>query len=281
MELFLGIDCGGTHLRVGLVDSSGQLLTWKKIHSPLKNQSNDFGAIVHQVTSELLSQSQFNLRQIKAIGVGVPGPLDIQTGHILQSPNLANSEPISVVSQLETSFNLPAYLDRDTNIGLLGEQWLGAARNNQQVIMLTLGTGIGGAILLNGQLYRGHHGRAGEIGHTYIGLVDPHQESVDIPKCGLGHSGCFEAIFKHSEFSQLPFYLGKGLASVIDIFDPEIIILGGGMMSALDKHLPAIQQEMISSSVTKLASQTELVSAQLGDIAGIYGAAKLAKDIFQ
>ncbi len=88
-------------------------------------------------------------------------------------------------------------------------------------------------------------------------------------------------MFKNSEFSQLPFYLGKGLASVIDIFDPQIIILGGGMMSALEKHLPAIQQEMINSAVTKLASQTKLVSAQLGDIAGIYGAAKLAKDVFQ
>ncbi len=274
MNTFLGVDCGGTHLRVGLVNEAGQLLDSHKSRSPLKDRPEQFGQIVYDQVSKLTKAGDIN--QIQAIGVGVPGPIDFERGQILVAANLNNTQPINFYTQLKSKFTVPIYFDRDTELALLGESWLGAAKGFKNVIMLTLGTGVGGAIMNNGQLINGESGGAGEIGHAYFEpSAISHQPSA-IPVCGLGHQGCLEAWVKHSPIEEIPYYLGTALASLVDIFNPQKFILGGGMMPDITPLIPEITTIMKDKAVKPLVNEVTVAPAKLGDNAGIFGGAYLA-----
>ena len=215
MKILVGVDCGATHLRVGLIREDGDLINSVKTHSPLKHQPETLGLHIKQLLDQLLQQRNLQLSNLDSLGIGVPGPLDLQAGQILHSANLANSQSIPIKQLIEQSVNLPVYLDRDTNVALAGEKWRGAAKPHRDVIMLTLGTGVGGAMLINDQIYRGVNGLAGEIGHSYLkAQLKPDFSQV----CGLGHHGCLESLIK----SRLPIasrchYLAFEIASLAAI----------------------------------------------------------------
>ena len=294
MAIFLGIDCGATHLRIGLVSETGELISSKITNSPLRHQPENLARIVKDNLGGI-----GKIEEIGGIGIGVPGPLDMEHGLILSSSNLANVAPINIVSQFERVFNKKVYLDRDTIVGLIGEAWQGGAVDCKDVIMLTLGTGVGGAIMEGGEIERGADGRAGEIGHMYLGidgftrsevLASPTRSAQtveklrpldlrgSIHKCGLGHVNCFEALMHSTEdLDELGTILGYALASIVDIFNPEKIIIGGGMIKKgnfLTKAIEVMKQVGMKPAVD--TAQVEY--AKLKDMAGVMGAAKLAMD---
>lgn len=268
-KFYLGVDCGGTYLRIGIIDGEGKLLSSKKVTSPLKTEPEN---LARKVKIEL---SSLDLKNLEGVGVGVPGPLDMENGLILRSSNLGNVTPIPVYKQFVTLFNSKIYLDRDTNLALLGEVWLGIGKGLKDVIMLTLGTGIGGAIMINGEIERGVEGKAGEIGHMYLPLASKVRDS-DIPKCGLGHKGCFEALINYaSTLEEISEYLGYGLANIADIFNPQLIIVGGGKIK-LGNFLSKAKEIMRKVGVGEVVDETRVEYAKLGEWSGVYGGARLA-----
>jgi len=269
-KVYIGVDCGATNLRVGIVDEKGQLLSSIKRSSPLKTQPNNFAKLVKEEVDKMMDKEW----ELEGIGVGTPGPLDLEKGLLLSSSNLQNTNPINLKDQFEQVFSSKVMFDRDTNLALLGEAWKGAAVGRQDVVMLTLGTGVGGALLINGEIERGVSGKAGEIGHMMLaGPVarQPH----DLPVCGLGHESCFEAMVNSvSNITELATYLGYGLANIVDIFNPEMVVIGGGKLNWGD-FLPQAVKVMRSKGIKDAVDEVEVVYARLGEMSGVYGGAKL------
>lgn len=269
-DLYLGVDCGGTSLRIGIIDAQGKLLSSKKIPSPLKTEPETLARKVK------LQLGNLDINKFKGIGVGVPGPLDLKSGLILKSSNLGNVAPIPVLKQFVTVFNSKIYLDRDTNVALLGEVWQGIGRGLRDVIMLTLGTGVGGAIMVEGEIERGVGGKAGEIGHMYLSVGDGRWKMEDLPVCGLGHKGCFEALINSAQsLDEMADYLGYGLANIADVFNPQLIIIGGGKVMIGD-FLPKAKKVMRRVGIREVVDETRVEYAKLGEWSGVYGAARLA-----
>lgn len=280
MNVFLGIDCGGTHLRVGLVDESGQILAYSRVKSPLVGNPSGFGKVVEDETKKLCKQVSLDLSDIKSVGLGVPGPIDAGNGWILYSANLGNKEPIKFLDQLKQSFpSLEIFFDRDGEVALIGEGWLGEAKGVDDVILLTLGTGIGGAIKAGGRIISGSSDHAGEIGHMYL-TVNSNLKTVNskaiLPRCGLGHEGCFEAIFRAAKTEDKPYFLGVAMANLVDIFNPEKIILGGGIIEYNQIDVVEAEKVMQDKAFKPSGKEVKVVKAALGDRAGVVGAAYLA-----
>jgi len=242
----------------------------------------------------LLAEAHFSLKKIRGIGVGAVGPLDIQTGKILYTPNLPAWRGTPIVKLLERAFGLPVVLDNDANAAALAELKSGHRKKN--FIYLTLSTGIGAGIVINGKLYRGATGNAGEAGHMTI------ETSSKAPKCGCGKRGCLEALasgsaiakrakkllkLKHASaelvfqraqtgnrkaqriIEEAAFYLGVGLANLSEIFDPELIVLGGGLTKSW-----ALFKKTVQKTLKRYARQApEIVLTKLGDDNVLIGAA--------
>jgi glucokinase len=277
MKVYIGIDCGATNMRVGVFNEAGNLKFCSKTKSSLKRDSSQFAKEVKDLVTQIVPAGfDFSL---SGVGVGTPGPLDLEKGLILPSANLHNSEPIDLKGQFDSAFNVPIHLDRDTNAALLGEVWQGAAVGLTDVVMLTLGSGVGGAVMVNGEIERGAHGQAGEIGHMFIQISE--NQSIggsEILRCGLGHEGCFEALINSTQdLEEFATYLGYGLANIVDIFNPQKIIIGGGKLH-LGDFLPKAIEVMKSQALKGPVDEVEVVYAKLKELSGMYGAAFLAID---
>lgn len=272
----MGVDCGATNLRVGVLDQEGNVFFYSKVPSPLKTNPQNFAKIVKDQLTQLASQDL--VLQLQAMGVGTPGPLDMEKGLILLSPNLGNKESIDLKTHFDREFSIPVYFDRDTNLALLGEAWMGAAVGVKDVVMLTVGTGVGGAVMVNGQIEHGAHGKAGEIGHMIIEIQNLENQ---VPKCGLGHQGCLEALINSTQdLDELGTYLGYGLANIVDIFNPQKIIIGGGKVN-LGDFLPKAVGVMKELGMKGAVDEVQVTYAKLGDRSGVYGGARLVHDHYQ
>lgn len=274
----MGVDCGATNLRIGIFDEKGKLLKKVQTPSPLKSQPGQFARIVQDQLLILASQGQ--TLQVQAMGVGTPGPLDLEKGLIFSSANLGNQEPIDLKTQFETEFTTKICFDRDTNLALLGEVWSCSAEALREVVMLTLGSGVGGAIMMEGEIRRGFSGKAGEIGHMFLEIRNLKLESR---KCGLGHEGCFEALINSAQtVDEFGTYLGFGLANIVDIFNPQKIILGGGKAiyglsrSIRVDFLPKAIEVMKQAGLKPAVDEVTVSYAKLGEWSGVYGGAVLA-----
>lgn len=283
-KIALGVDIGGRGIKVGIVNQLGVVLKTQVEKTTTPGNLISF-----------LKEFSKSLSELVGIGVGSPGPLDLKSGKILDTPNLESFKFTPIVKLLKDEFNLPVFLERDTNVALIGEAWKGAAQNKKNVIMLTLGTGIGGAILINSALYTGEHGMGCEIGHMVI--------NIDGNICGCGRRGCLEseigekgivekfglnprqlidqvqsgvdkAIESSRELGQI---LGIGLGSLVNIFDPEIIILGGGQIKLGEVYMKEAIYEMKARTLVS-NHPVKVEVSQLGDDAGIIGAAKMVFD---
>jgi glucokinase len=243
---------------------------------------------------EAIAQIRKNVNNIVAIGLGTPGPVD-GTGKIAKvAINLAGWQDVPLADWLEEKTGLPVILANDANCAGLGEAWLGAGRRFQNLILLTLGTGVGGAIILNGELFVGHQGAAAELGLISI--------NFDGPVCNSGNRGSLEqytsvqairrdtgsepaelaekalagdekALEYWQEYGKL---LGIGLANLIYVLTPEAIILGGGPRGPADLFLPSLKTELEERVLLICREGLEILIAELGNQAGMIGAAKLA-----
>ena len=297
MKVFLGIDWGGTYIKAGIVTSTGRIL--KKIvysSSQLKEQKAFIGEIKKL-------KDTFRKYDIKAVGIGAPGIINVESGSIYYLPNIPGWKNFPLKTILAKKLKLPVSIDNDANIFALAEVRRGAGYGKKRAIFLTLGTGLGGAVIFNGRILEGKTS-ASELGHV---VIDPNGK-----KCGCGGRGCIEtftgsdrlleryrqlkkmktapkevkeifdrakakdkeALIVWKEFSA---YLGKFLAGMVNIFNPQIIILGGGVSGAFSLFKPFLWRTLKSQAMWPQLMGLKLVKAKLED-AGIIGAALLAKE---
>ena len=305
--LVFAVDLGGTYLRSALIDGSGTIHQQSKQPTP-KGDSPD--CVVNALVTAAGNSSRSGGPPIVAASIMVPGTVDNKNATVVQAPNLSSLTNYSLKTVLEDRLGWPVLLENDANAAAVGEMWLGAARGCQDVVSVTLGTGVGGGVILNGELWRGAHGSAGEIGHT---TVDPFSGL----KCKCGNIGCLElfasatAIVRMtreqlaqfpssvlnregltaervydagrdgdelalSVFKKFGTYLGIGLANLINIIDPEIIVIAGGVVNGWTLFASHMQQEVNERAVRATAQQVKIAAAQCGDNAGLLGAARLA-----
>jgi glucokinase len=308
-SLVFAVDLGGTYLRMALIDGAGKIQQQSKQRTP-KNDSPD--CVVEALASAAENWSNDGGRSIVAASIMVPGTVDNENAVVVQAPNLPALTNFPLKAVLAKRLDLPVLLENDANAAAVGEMWLGAARGCRDVVSVTLGTGVGGGVILDGELWRGAHGSAGEIGHT---TVDPFSGL----KCKCGNIGCLElfasatAIVRmtrenlsrfpqsvlHNEeltaervydagregdelalivFKRFGVYLGIGLANLINIIDPEIIVIAGGVVNGWELFAGEMQAEVNERAVRATALQVKIAAAQCGDNAGLLGAARLAFD---
>ena len=313
----VGVDMGGTKILSAVVDGEGKILGTSKIPT---NAKSNTAIVIDRIASciqEAIEDSNVDSETIEAIGIGAPAVLDPDTGVVIFAPNLGwKSVPLK--SELETRVNVPAFVDNDVNVGTLGEHAFGAGQNVQNMVGIFVGTGIGGGIILNGQLFHGASKTAGEIGHIIV--------KAGGPKCGCGRRGCLEALASRTAiakqlqkaiqkkgkksiiteltnddleiirsgtlakalrskdkltlkvFKNVTKYLGVGIGSIVNFLNPEMIVLGGGVVEALDnKFIKNIRKAAKKYALPDTLKNVQIVAAQLGDNAGVLGAAALAR----
>lgn len=285
----LGIDLGGTAIKLGRFSQDGACLQSLTVPTP---QPSTPEAVVRAMIDAIAQLDPGH--RAKAIGIGTPGPADA-TGRIARvAINLKDWHDVPLADWIEAKTGLPTTIANDANCAGMGEAWLGAGRWFRNLILLTLGTGVGGAIILDGRLFVGHHGTAGELGLITL--------NPDGPTCNSGNQGSLEqyasvqairrrtglepdklgAMAIAGDAKALEFWhhyghdLGAGLASLIYVLAPEAVIIGGGVSASADLFFPAIQTELERRVLPCSRAGLQLLKAELGNQAGIVGAAKLA-----
>jgi len=304
-KLIFAADLGGTHLRAATVDQKGHIHSRFKQHTP---QNGDPNSIVDAIVKAV---HECGCGEISAVSLVVPGTVNVEAGAVVKAPNLPCLDGFRLAEALSTQLALPAILENDANAAAVGEMWQGAAVGCKTIICLTLGTGVGGGIILDGKLWRGVDGAAAEIGHM---CVDPFGGVA----CTCGSRGClevfasataivrmtreasprhpgsvlqgredrtaamiFEAGQKGDElaleiFRRMGVYLGIGLANLINILNPEMIVIGGGVVNGWDLFEKHMHHEVEERAFPLLAARVKIVRAKCGDDAGLLGAARLA-----
>ena len=307
-KLVFAVDLGGTHLRGALIDEQGTIHVQLKEETP-KGDSPDLvvNALVDAATE---CERRLGTERISACSILVPGTLDQNNEVVLQAPNLESLDHFALKSALKRRFQLPVLLENDANAAAVGEMWLGAARGTRDVICITLGTGVGGGIILDGKLCSGTGGSAGEIGHISL---DP----FGGPPCKCGNNGCLEmyssatAIVRmaRERLSDFPDsvlqgqcltaktvydagkggdalalgvfktggdYLGVAIANLINLLGPEVIVIGGGAANAWDLFESHMREQINKRAFPSLSRTVKIKLAECGDNAGLLGAAHLA-----
>jgi glucokinase len=288
-ETVVGVDLGGTAIKIGKFDREGNCLESVTLPTP---QPATPIAVVDCITQGICQVNSD--RSCRAIGVGTPGPAD-GSGRIARvAINLVGWNDVPLADWLEEQTGIPTTLANDANCAGLGEAWLGAGKRFQHQILLTLGTGVGGAIILDGKLFTGHKGTAAELG--LIGL------NFDGPICNSGNRGSLEqyasigairrmtgkephelgelagkgdteALAFWKEYGRL---LGVGIASLLYVLTPEAVIIGGGVSASAEYFFPSLIAEIEQRVLPSSREGLEVLTAELGNRAGMVGAAKLA-----
>ncbi|GAB4349196.1 MAG: ROK family protein [Leptolyngbyaceae cyanobacterium] len=285
----LGIDLGGTAIKLGRFTQDGTCLQTLRIPTPQPATPKAVLVAMAAAIAEIDPQ-----RKAIAIGVGTPGPADAAGRIARVAINLSGWQDVPLADWLEAKTGRPTVIANDANCAGLGEAWLGAGRWYRNLILLTLGTGVGGAIILDGKLFVGHHGTAGELGLITL--------NPDGPPCNSGNQGSLEqyvsvqairrrtgmepdelgAMALAGDSKALEFWqqygrdLGAGLASLIYVLTPEAIVIGGGVSASADFFFPSVQAEIERRVLPSSRAGLQLLRAELGNQAGMVGAAKLA-----
>jgi glucokinase len=297
-DFTIGLDLGGTNLRAAAIDRSGNLLDRV---SGKTAWSAGREAILSEMTDELRTlRERWGAKELAGIGVAVPGFIQLKEGVIRNSNNLASLENFPIRDEISRRLGAPVILENDANAAGLGEKWIGAGRGVDDLVLLTLGTGIGGAIIANGKLLRGSLGMAGELGHITVvangnpcgcgnrGCVEKHASATAVTAMakllglgdGLSAKDVYDLAIAGNEKARTIFVsmgeaLGIALAMLINTFNFPLYLLSGGVLGAWDLFAPAMLAEARWRSFTFRTADTRVEKAELGDDAGLFGAAYL------
>ena len=310
MRYVVGIDLGGTNIVVGTVAEDGSELLGLVSEPTLPEQGGD-AVVARIVKLARASMAQAKGKEIVGVGIGSPGPLDTKTGIVILTPNLGWTN-MPLRDRIAEAVKLPTVLDNDANCAIYGEWWRGAARGVQNVVGLTIGTGIGGGIVLGGEIYHGASDAAGEIGHMTI--------NANGRLCNCGNHGCLEAYasgpaiaaravegIQAGAKSGLPQYvggdlskvtaqvvyeaandgdpyaldvvhetaelLGAGVASIVNIFNPNVVVICGGVTQAGEKLFGPLTAEVHRRAFKPAWEVCRILPGTLPGTAGVYGAA--------
>jgi glucokinase len=315
----VGVDLGGTKVVAGVVDADHRVLGRGKRPTPAKEGGAAILRAIREAIEEALARARVPAAELGGIGVGSPGPLDVERGVILFSANL-NVRDFALGPDLSRATGLPVLVQNDVRVGGYGEFRLGAGRGYRDLLAAFVGTGIGGCLFLRGEVVTGATANAGEVGHIVL--------KAGGPKCGCGRRGCMEALASRTaiarrihkavrrgeatalaaklggkadgikskdlaaafaagdplavkEVRRAAHFLGLGLASLINVFGPEVVIVGGGVTEALGApYLDLVRDSARRQILADPDGRIAIVPSALGDDAGILGAALLARERF-
>lgn len=311
---YIGIDLGGTNISAGIADENGNILV--KASTPTMNgrAAEDIIDDMSGLCSKLMEELKLEVNDIESIGVGMPGTMDKKKGISIYANNL-NFDNVNIVEEMGKRINLPCYIENDANCAAIGENVCGVAYGSKSLIYITIGTGVGAGIIINGKVFDGSFGGGGEAGHMVI--------VAEGEECTCGRKGCWEAYasasalrregriaaakYPNSKIYDLVDgniklidaktvfdaadlgdeialeiidkyikYLGIGLVNLVNIFQPEAIIIGGGVCAQGDKVIKPLI-EILNEKVYGKELKTKISIATLGNDAGIVGAAMLGK----
>ena len=315
MKYYIGIDLGGTNIKAGVVNENYEIVSTARVKTNLPRPAEDVCEDMAKTALQAVENAKLTIDDIESIGIGTPGTANSATGVVEYSNNLGFKD--FHMAELMGKFikNKPVYVENDANAAAYGEYVAGAAKGANDAVCITLGTGVGGGIIINGKIYSGFNFAGAEIGHTVI--------EVDGPQCTCGRKGCFEVFSsatglvrmtkeamdedKNSKMwemmkedgnkvsARLAFnamragdetakkvvdkyikYLAAGITNTINTFQPDILCIGGGVCNEADPLLVPLKELVKKEVYTRnSAKNTEIVIAKLGNDAGIIGAAFL------
>jgi glucokinase len=305
-RIAIGVDIGGTLVRVGAFDGTGQLL--RQNEASIASIGPDNGLrLIEQLIHKTLDSVQASA--LLGIGIGCTGPLDVVRGLVNNPYTLEGWSNIPIVERLNKTFNVPVHLENDADAAALGEYWQGAGRDAKRLYAVTVGTGVGTALIVDGEIYRGLDGSHPEGGHQ---LIDP-----EGPECYCGHRGCWEslisglAISSHARSVKNNEHLlalalndpsrvtahfiaeaaragdpvasgimqkaardfSLGIINIISFFVPDVLVLSGGVMKSADLFLPTLEQALKTPNPMVPFDRVNILPAKLGYYAGLYGGA--------
>ncbi|THF75227.1 ROK family glucokinase [Cohnella fermenti] len=308
--IYVGIDLGGTAIKAGICDADGRLIHTAECPTPVKEGAEAVVQRIAELARQLVEASPYHWDQVAGVGAGIPGFLDMEEGHVKHSVNLG-WEDVPVKQWLEANLGKSVKIDNDANAAALGEAWGGAGAGIPNVVCYTLGTGVGGGIIVKRRLIQGFSGMAGEIGHI---PVVPDDHAI---RCGCGKYGCLETVSSatgmvhmaeaalkvglSSSLSVLanitakdvvehavagdPIalnivsiaagYIGKSMAILSVVVNPQRFIIGGGVAQAGEFLLNLIDRHYRENALHTAQDGVEIVPASLGNNAGVVGAAGL------
>ncbi len=312
-DYVISVDLGGTNLRVGAVRDDGLIEEREKRSSEAKATTSEILQNIEEAIRTIVRRLEEKQKTIRGITLGFPGIVDSEKGIVYQSPHFPDWKNLVFVDYFRKKFPWPIKASNDANLAALGESWLGAGKGLKNFVMMTLGTGIGGGIMIDGKIFHGDHGFAGEIGHIVI--------EAEGHECPCGSRGCLEMyvstlgirklietaddvlrkeqllervggnldkitvqalyelaregdILAHSTFKKMGYYLGIGLATLVNTLGIENFVIGGGISEAWDFFVEVAKKELAARTYSETARYVKLLKAQLGDDAGLIGGAR-------
>ncbi len=314
-QIIVGIDLGGTKISTAVVDSAGKIIA----HDYRETRAAEgLQAVIGRMLDaarRVMAQAGVDQAQVTAVGIGAPGPLDVEAGVVVAPPNLPGWDRVPLKQLIKDELGITTFLENDANAAALGEHRFGAGRGVGHMIYVTVSTGIGGGLILDGKLYHGVSGMAGEIGHT---TVIPYG-----PRCPCGNRGCLEALASGTAIArqarervargaptliadlsggeperitaklvaeaadqgdveaqdilaEAMNYLGLGMANLVNLFNPQLIVIGGGMTNIGDALFVPVRRVVGLRALRTPAQAVRVVRAELGDNVGVLGAAAVA-----
>lgn len=311
----IGVDVGATNTKLALIDLNGRIIARDSFFTQSFKKDRLINAISLSV-EELIAEKNLRKRDILGIGIGVPGLVDFRKGLVFYFVNISGWRNVPLKEKIEKAVTLPAFVDNDVKAMALGEIAYGAGKNCRNAICLTLGTGVGGAVIIDGELRRGASLVAGEIGHIPLNEIGP--------KCNCGGMACLESyvgreyflegvrqelkngaqsivrkmakgrlsditpemmeqaagkgdIFAKRKWREMGEHIGNALSGVVNLLNPELIIIGGGIAEAEKFIFGAIRETINKRAMKVQKSAVKVVKAKLGNDAGVIGAAELVK----
>lgn len=316
-DIVVGVDLGGTKILAGIFNSSLECLASAKLSTKSQRGVSRVVERIARCVQDAVDEADLSLKQVSGIGIGAPGSVNSAEGTVIFAPNMEGWKDIPLKKELEKLLGVPVHVENDCNIGTLGVYAAELKSKPKSMVGIFVGTGIGGGIIINGELYSGAARTAGEVGHMVL--------DINGPRCGCGNKGCFEALASRTAmFQQIKTavkagqktlltdmlgpdladlrsgdlrkairkgdkfvdkvveeaaeYIGIATANIINILNPEVVVLGGGVMEALqDEMMSVIVETAKDYAMAGSMRGVEIVASDLGDNAGITGGAVLAR----
>lgn len=316
-EYVVGVDLGGTKILSGIFKHSLDCVGTAKVSTKSQRGVESVIERIDRCVRDAVDEADLTLKQVAGVGIGAPGAVDFETGTVIFAPNMDGWKEVPLKKTLEKRLGVPVFVENDCNIAALGVFVVELKSKPRSMVGMFVGTGIGGGIVINGELYSGSNHTAGEIGHMVVDVAGP--------KCGCGNKGCLEAVASRTAiFQQIKAgikdgqktiltdmlgadlgdlrsgdlrkairrgdkfvdrivesaaeYLGIATANLVNILNPEVVVLGGGVIEALaDEMMGVIVETANEYAMPGTMKGVEVIASKLGDSAGITGGAVLAR----
>jgi glucokinase len=316
-EFVVGVDLGGTKILSGVFTHSLECIGTAKLSTKSQRGVDKVVERIARSAQDAVDEADLTFKQVAGVGIGAPGAVDFDSGTVIFAPNLEGWTDVPLKKELEKILGVPVFVENDCNVSALGVYVAELKSKPRSMVGIFVGTGIGGGLVVDGELYSGFGHTAGEIGHMVL--------EVSGPKCGCGNKGCFEALASRTAiFQQIKSgikdgqktlltemlgddladlrsgdlrkairkgdkfvdriiesaaeYIGIATANLINVLNPEVVVLGGGVMEALsDEMMSVIVETAKDYAMPGTLKGVEIIASKLGDNAGITGAAVLAR----